>query len=132
MKIKISVVNIIREYRYVNYSFIILIALSFIFFTPPCQKTISSFHINTFNCFHKEVTGHLCKTCGMTRAMSAIIVGNYNSAIKYHPKSPIIFMLLILELGMRLLPILNNHVLIPWLDMTQLIMVSLVSLIFIL
>lgn len=132
MHIETAVADITREYKYVNYAFIILMALSIFFFTSTGQKTFSFFQINTFNCFHMDVTGQPCKTCGMTRALRALFAGDYHSAIKFHSKAPLIFVLLIVELGLRLLPLLNNHVFIPWFDMTQLTAVSLISLIFVL
>lgn len=120
--------NISREYKYCNYLLLALILLSIFYLTPQCQSVLSFFQIDGLKCFHKEVTGFSCKTCGMTRALQSMTVGNYQSAVEYHPQSPLIITFLIIELVFRLLPILCESVLMPWFDLAQLSSITLLIL----
>jgi hypothetical protein len=128
MIMPIHIPDILKEYKYCNYILLIFISLSILFFTPKCQEVLSSFQVDTFNCFYKDVTGHPCKTCGMTRAIQALYSGNYQLATYYHPQSPLILLIIIIELVLRIISIPINHIIIPWIDMTQLTAITVFSL----
>jgi len=125
---EIRIPNISKEYQYCNFLLLVLILLSIFYLTPQCQNIFTFFQIDGFHCFYKEITGNTCKTCGMTRAMRALLAGNYQLATAYHPQSPLIFLMLIVELGLRLPPLLRNHALLPWIDIMQLIVMAFICL----
>lgn len=51
----------------------------------------SMLHISIWPCFFNELTGLPCPGCGMTRAVSALLHGDWHTAMLYHPLSPAYF-----------------------------------------
>lgn len=48
----------------------------------------SILHLSLWPCFFHALTGLPCPGCGMTRAVSALLQGDWHRAMRYHPLSP--------------------------------------------
>ncbi len=120
--------DITIQYRYVNGALLLLMILALIApFTldmPNVNKYLSPIKVVPPSCFVKKYTGKDCPTCGLTRSIVALYNGNLNLSVKYHPVGYLFVSLLFIELLLRIIPIYYSHKLIPWLDMGQLIIVS--------
>ena len=48
----------------------------------------SMLHVSIWPCLFNELTGLPCPGCGMTRAVSALLHGDWHTAMTFHPLSP--------------------------------------------
>ncbi len=46
----------------------------------------------SFSCAFRDLTGHSCFTCGLTRSLSAFAHGNLAASAGYHLLGPVLFM----------------------------------------
>ncbi len=116
--------NICKEYKYANFIFVVLsiILISQSLFLSSISDIISiNFLHQITDCFYKQHTGNNCPTCGLTRSILALYSGNIDLSIYYHPEGIVLFAFLCIQTILRLVPSIINHVLIPYIDIIQLI-----------
>jgi len=120
--------DITVQYKFVNGALLFLIILAVIApFTldiPNVNKYSSPVKVVPPACAVKQHTGKECPTCGLTRSIVALYNGDLDLSIKFHPRGYLFVCLLLIELLLRVVPIVYPHKLVPWLDMCQLIGVA--------
>lgn len=122
--------DITAQYKFVNgvLLFMILLALLTPFTINIPNITDKNLFSTTWSppsCFVKKLTGKPCPACGLTRSIVALYNGDFNLSLKYHQAGYIFVCLLLLEFFLRLIPILCSHKMVPWIDLCQIIFVSL-------
>ena len=120
--------NILDEYRFVNLLLIlilvILLTVPFFIYIPNVSSGSDSFKISAPYCFVRKHTGHFCPTCGMTRSVVALYNNKRKLSISFNPNGYLLVIALVFQLFARLIPALIKKWWIPWIDMSQIITMS--------
>jgi hypothetical protein len=126
--------EISKEYSLTN---IIIATLMIIFLLLPiasiCSEKLgySSLLLNTFNCSYKKHMGESCPTCGLTRSILSLYKGHLQESVAYNPYGYLFFLLMVIELCLRIFPIVYKRLWIPYLDIAQMFLCGLILRIFI-
>jgi len=123
--------NINKEYKIAN---LLLAAVLLIFFILPfnfsiidSNHSIFSSYIKTPTCFVKEHTGKSCPACGLTRSIVALYHGEWRLSRQFHAWGFVIVIFLLFELLLRIVPVLFNKMLLPWIDIGHLIAIAILG-----
>lgn len=120
--------DISKEYNYVNLYLALMISLALfipgIIHVPDIDKNNGHFKWELPKCFVKEQTGKSCPSCGLTHSIVFLYHGNIDRSIDYHPAGPVIMFVLLFQLVFRLVSILIKKKWIIWLDISQMIIVT--------
>jgi hypothetical protein len=109
-----------REYKIAN---IVLTILLISFLLVPF--TVTKIDSLPFKCFVRAHTGWSCPSCGLTHSIVAIYHGDLALAQVYHPAGVIIMFVAVAELFLRLIPKLSKSAWVPWIDIGQMVFVTL-------
>jgi len=116
--------DISKEYAIANkiILFIIIIFLVLPFIIIFIEQ-LSHFQLLSYapKCFVKAHTGHLCPTCGLTRSIFLLYTGHFQESVAQYAYGYLFVLILAIQLFLRSLPLLSNHVCIPYIDITQMI-----------
>lgn len=121
--------NVSKEYKIAN---IILAALMIFFLLLPLASLCSEhldhhpFFENAVTCFYKNHTGEPCPTCGLTHSILSLYKGRLQESVAYHSYGYFFFLLLIIELNLRIVPFIYKRLWIPYVDILQLVFCGLV------
>lgn len=121
--------DVSKEYKMAN---IIMAILIIIFLLLPlasiCLEYLGhpSFLVNNFHCFYKIHTGEPCPTCGLTHSILSLYRGHLQESISYHSYGYLFFILLIIQLCLRVVPYIYIRIWIPYVDISQMLFCGLI------
>ena len=114
--------DIYKEYAVAN---IIIAALIVILLILPCASILSerlgyqTFLLNAPSCFVMKHTEKPCPTCGLTHSIISLYKGNFQESVTQHAWGYIFVFILIIQLCLRIVPLISKKVWIPYVDITQ-------------
>lgn len=125
------IIDINNEYKKAN---IILFLLLLCFIVSPylfINLIEYPIDLSYINCFVKNETGVPCKSCGLTRSVLSLYRGDIFQSQQYSPKGIIFVIMGVVQLFLRIIPLLIKSILIPWIDIAQIIISSVIVIIII-
>jgi len=117
--------DIRTEYKNANLTMTIVIFLSlilpyFVYVKEVDEKRLF-FQFESLPSHHKSVTGENCSSSGITRSIKSFYNGFFNLALLYNGSGIFFFLILIVQLLLRLVVFnLKSH-LVPWVDILQIL-----------
>ena len=122
--------DILKEYRATNGVLICCMSLVAALLLATGSSRLSSalpfLKGVTPRCFVKENIGQECKTCGLGRSIVAFCEGNVAASRKYHPYGYLFVVYFCVQLCLRAIPLFVARPWLPWADMGQMVLGSLV------
>ncbi len=96
-----------RTYRFVNWVIfgLMLYLLSLPFLSPMFEKC---FPRVSGVCLYREFSGHPCPLCGMTRAVGAVLRGDFHRAVSLNPLSIFAVLFILSEVIFRVVLLCLN------------------------
>lgn len=116
--------NINKEYKIVNIVFTFF--LIFLLFIPLAINSINSLSQAIPDCFVKTQAGQPCSSCGLTRSILALYHGDYALSQYWHPAGIIFIFIIVMQLCLRLILKISKSIWVPWIDIAQILIVSLI------
>lgn len=124
-KYNIKLFDISKEYAIANLVIFAILSLSFIIpYMFILAEKFKQIPISTFTtkCFIKLNIGKDCPTCGLTRSIILLYKGQFEKSIFQYSYGYIFLLLLVTQFFLRLIPIFRRHILIPYMDIAQMIL----------
>jgi len=122
--------DITREYKLVNVLFIVLILvflmIPLISQTENMGESVSFPLLGSIPCQIKERTGNLCSSCGLTRSIISLYKGDLAKSQSYHKGGIYLLLLLMVQFCLRFFPVYVDKIWLPWTDIAQIIVFSVV------
>lgn len=115
--------NIDPVYRKVNTIISIIIILTlfmpYLFYVKNVDQKKYFFQLNSIPSHYFQITGGICPSTGLTRSIKSLYNGFYDLSLHFNQSGIILFLMLIMQLLLRLVVFnLKSH-LVPWVDMLQ-------------
>ncbi|HXV97951.1 MAG TPA: DUF2752 domain-containing protein [Anaerolineae bacterium] len=87
--------------------------------TAAVQAGLVSFGLPGWPCPFLHVVGLPCPGCGLSRAMVALLQGNWRTSLDLHAFAPIFALALVLVIGATILPQKQRIWLVSWLEIVE-------------
>jgi hypothetical protein len=122
--------DISKEYRASNIALAVCMSLVVALFCATHSARLSSalpfLKRVTPHCFVKENTGLTCTTCGLGQSIEAFCEGDLGKSRDYHPYGYLLVLFFCFQLCLRAIPIFVARSWLPWADMGQMVLGSIV------
>lgn len=121
--------DISKEYTVTN---VVIAALMVILLFLPLASIIAerlghpSFLLNTFSCFVKQQSGASCPTCGLTHSILSLYKGHFQESVAQHAWGYLFVAVLVIQLCLRIVPLIAKQVWIPYVDIAQMFVCGLI------
>ena len=85
-----------------------------------------TFLLNTLSCFVKKHTGESCPTCGLTHSILSLYKGHFQESVAQHVWGYLCVAVLVIQICLRIVPLVCNQVWIPYIDIAQIFFCGLI------
>jgi hypothetical protein len=121
--------DISKEYAVANRVIVVLMVILLLLpFASIFSERLGhpSFLLNTLSCFVKEQTGESCPTCGLTHSILSLYKGHFQESADQHAWGFLFVAVLVIQLCLRIVPLIVKKVWIPYLDVAQMFFCGLI------
>ena len=84
------------------------------------MKSCMGINLKVLNCNYEIITGRKCNACGLSRSIISLYHGNLNKSRVYHPLGIVFLIIIIIELLLRITPLIFKSKYTIWFDVAQL------------
>jgi|LQYC01.1.fsa_nt_gi hypothetical protein len=121
--------DISKEYAVTNRFIVVLMVILLLLpFASIFSERLGhpSFLLNTLSCFVKDHTEESCPTCGLTHSVLSLYKGDFQESAAQHAWGFLFVAVLVIQLCLRIVPLIGKQVWIPYVDMAQMFFCGLI------